>query len=101
LANFFYLLDGYSPEAAIQWSQVCRKNGEFQAFGKVFKGHEEIRQHILRFWASFPGLKHVPKKVYSNGGDMMDLTVLTSYKITFSNNQSVSGESTALLEYVE
>lgn len=32
---------------------------------------------------------------------MMDLTVLTSYKITFSNNKSVSGESTALLEYVE
>lgn len=60
----------------------------------------EVRQHILRFWASFPGLNHVPKKVYSHGDDMMDLTVITSYEITFSNNETVSGESVALLEFV-
>ncbi|KAJ6133797.1 hypothetical protein N7523_000119 [Penicillium sp. IBT 18751x] len=99
--KFFQFLDGYSPEAAKEWSQLYRVDGEFQAFGKVFKGHEAIRQHILRFWSSFPGLNHVPKKVYSHGDDMMDLTILTSYEITFANGQFVSGESVALLKFVE
>ena len=31
---------------------------------------------------------------------MMDLTVITTYEITFSNNKTVSGESVALLEFV-
>lgn len=60
-----------------------------------------IRQHILHFWASFPGLNHVPKKVYIHGDDMMDLTVITSYEITFKNNETVSGESVAFLEFAE
>lgn len=40
IENFFQLLDGYSPEAATKWSQLYQPNGEFRAFGKVFKGHE-------------------------------------------------------------
>lgn len=40
--NFFQLLDGYSPEAAAKWSQLYQTHGEFQAFGKVFKGHESM-----------------------------------------------------------
>jgi hypothetical protein len=38
--NFFQLLDGYSAEAAVRWSQLYHTEGEFQAFGKIFKGHE-------------------------------------------------------------
>jgi hypothetical protein len=38
--DFFQLLDGYSAEAAVRWSQLYHTEGEFQAFGKVFKGHE-------------------------------------------------------------
>ncbi len=40
IENFFQLLDGYSPEAAAKWSQLYQRHGEFQAFGKVFKGNE-------------------------------------------------------------
>lgn len=38
--TFFQLLDGYSPEAASKWSDLYQRNGDFQAFGKVFKGRE-------------------------------------------------------------
>jgi hypothetical protein len=60
-----------------------------------------IRNHILRFWSSFPGLNHVPKKVYLHRPDGLDITVITEYEITFPNGLHVKGESVAVLEFVE
>ncbi|KAF9889864.1 hypothetical protein FE257_006954 [Aspergillus nanangensis] len=100
IETFFQLLDGFSPEAAQEWSQLYHPKGKFEAFGQVFEGHAAIQQHILRFWTSFPGLNHIPQKIYTHGENGLDLIIITTYEITFSNGNHVSGESVAMMTFV-
>ncbi|KAI2994125.1 hypothetical protein CBS147346_10685 [Aspergillus niger] len=103
--NFFQLLDGYSPEAAQEWADLYTPDGQFEAFGKTFKGSEAIKTHILRFWAMFPGLVHIPRSIYISRGthdeSAMDIVAATTYAIRFPTGQVVTGESVALLNVVQ
>ncbi|GIJ88146.1 hypothetical protein Asppvi_007063 [Aspergillus pseudoviridinutans] len=129
IETFFQLLDGHTPEAGKQWSELYLPEGKFEAFGQTFTGHESgftlspsalscqsafqvpshsqklgvkvIRNHILRFWDSFPGLNHVPAKVYLHRAQGLDVAVITAYEITFPGGYHVAGESVAMLEFVE
>ncbi|KAJ5819744.1 hypothetical protein N7474_005335 [Penicillium riverlandense] len=99
---FFQLLDGGTSEAAKQWSELwVPDGGEFHAFGQIFKGRDEIEGYLFRSQKIFAGLNHIPKKVYIHGQDGMDLTVITTYEITFPNGKYVSGESAAMLEFAK
>jgi hypothetical protein len=37
--TFYQLLDGSTPEEGKAWSETFAPDGEFRAFGHVFKGH--------------------------------------------------------------
>ncbi|KAJ6090519.1 hypothetical protein N7486_009334 [Penicillium sp. IBT 16267x] len=84
----FQLLDGGTAETAKKWSELWIPNGgEVQAFGQNFKGHQEIEGYLFRSQASFPGLNHTPKKAYIHDEDGKDLTVITTFEITFPNEE--------------
>jgi hypothetical protein len=53
IEEFFQLLDGYTPLAARQWSELYLPTGEFEAFCKIFKGHESESFSSLYFFHSY------------------------------------------------
>ncbi|EEU43333.1 uncharacterized protein NECHADRAFT_82516 [Fusarium vanettenii 77-13-4] len=45
--NFYQLLDGTTLEEGKAWSETFAPDGEFRAFGHVFKGHAAGRELII------------------------------------------------------
>ncbi|KAI8665058.1 hypothetical protein NCS56_00940400 [Fusarium sp. Ph1] len=45
--DFYQLLDGTTPEEGKAWSETFAPDGEFRAFGHVFKGHAAGRELII------------------------------------------------------
>ncbi|KAH6867511.1 hypothetical protein B0T10DRAFT_419720 [Thelonectria olida] len=46
-STFYRLLDGTTPEEGKAWSETFAQDGEFRAFGHVFKGHAAGRELII------------------------------------------------------
>jgi hypothetical protein len=56
IETFFQLLDGYTPEAGKQWSELYLPEGKFEAFGQTFTGREsEFNPLNPLLSAYFPG----------------------------------------------
>ncbi|KAH7232254.1 uncharacterized protein BKA55DRAFT_146983 [Fusarium redolens] len=93
--TFYQLLDGSTPEEGKAWSETFAPDGEFRAFGHVFKGHAATEKHIKDFWKSFPGLKHQPLKAYTYDPAGLELIILTNYEMTCPDGSVVEDKSAA------
>ncbi|KAJ4169046.1 hypothetical protein NW754_010978 [Fusarium falciforme] len=92
---FYQLLDGTTPEEGKAWSEKFAPDGEFRAFGHVFKGHAATEKHITNFWKSFPGLKHQPLKAYTYDPAGRELIILTNYEMTCPDGSVIQDKSAA------
>ncbi|WAO91710.1 Hypothetical protein NCS54_00919000 [Fusarium falciforme] len=110
---FYQLLDGTTPEEGKAWSETFAPDGEFRAFGHVFKGHAgtfctgavlrsgqvtkytATEKHITNFWKSFPGLKHQPLKAYTYDPAGRELIILTNYEMTCPDGSVIQDKSAA------
>ncbi|KAL6353911.1 hypothetical protein LRP88_12906 [Fusarium phalaenopsidis] len=93
--DFYQLLDGTTPEEGKAWSETFAPDGEFRAFGHVFKGHAATEKHITNFWKSFPGLKHQPLKAYTYDPAGRELIILTNYEMTCPDGSVIQDKSAA------
>ncbi|RSM08212.1 hypothetical protein CDV31_008220 [Fusarium ambrosium] len=111
--NFYRLLDGNTADEGKAWSESFDFEGEFRAFGHVFKGHAgmfgtcavrgsgpvtkytETEKHITNFWKSFPGLKHQPLKAYTYDLAGRELIILTNYEMTCPDGSLIQDKSAA------
>ncbi|KAL2852076.1 hypothetical protein BJY01DRAFT_244690 [Aspergillus pseudoustus] len=62
--QFYTIIDGETPEAAIKWSNSFTEDGEFHFPGQIYTGREALRAQRESFWSVFPGLVHRPLRVY-------------------------------------
>ncbi|KAL4901212.1 hypothetical protein BDW74DRAFT_160498 [Aspergillus multicolor] len=78
--NFYTLLDGESPQAAQEWSDMFDQDGEFVTPVSTLTGRKAIRAQREEFWTQFPGLKHQPIRVYTSPFSPLDVVVINTYK---------------------
>ncbi|KAF2175823.1 hypothetical protein K469DRAFT_646451 [Zopfia rhizophila CBS 207.26] len=101
MKRFFVLLDARTPETARQWAELFTEDGEFNCFGKVFNGRDELKAYLTDFWTSCPGLVHTAKKFWFHDRAGRDLFVVSNYNIIFPDGTQVTGDTAASLQLVD
>ncbi|CBF87109.1 predicted protein [Aspergillus nidulans FGSC A4] len=101
IQQFYTLLDGESPEAAQEWSDMFADDAEFVTPVQTLGGRQAIRAQREEFWTQFPGLKHQPVRVYVSPFSPLDVVVINSYEFTGKDGQHVLSHTAAEFRLVE
>src|SRR4051812_25878355 len=79
--------------------KVSRHNLPLIEIFHLILSHLEIRAHISRFWAGWPGLWHEALKVYSY--DKREIAVNCKYQMPLSNGEHLAEYSVATFVLAE
>ncbi|KAL4814641.1 hypothetical protein BDW67DRAFT_186440 [Aspergillus spinulosporus] len=101
IQQFYTLLDGESPEAAQEWSDMFADDAEFVTPVQTLDGRQAIRAQREEFWIQFPGMKHQPVRVYVSPSSSLDVVVINSYEFTGKDGQHVFSHTAAEFRLVE
>ncbi|KAL4809828.1 hypothetical protein BDV18DRAFT_156210 [Aspergillus unguis] len=88
--KFYTLLDGESPQAAKEFSEMFTEDAEFVTPVGTVKSRPNIKSQREDFWKSYPGLAHQPLRIYVSPKSPLEIVVINDFRYKAKDTAQVS-----------